>query len=77
MHKLSTYSHIKELLNTKLKLLCQKNSDSFDIGMKNVREILAEMNDIKANSKGAKDNLKAFKKDTAAGLLRVCLLKVK
>ena len=77
MQKLSTYSHVKEILNCKLKILCQKNSDSFDKGMKNVRQILAEMQEIKSKSQEAKSQLKGFKLGTAGGLLRVCLLKIK
>ena len=61
----------------KLKFLCQSNSNSFDTGMKKVRTIMTEMQDIRVSLKNNKLELSQYKKDIAANIARVNLLKIK
>ena len=75
--RVSNLSYIQENINMKLKFLCQSNSNSFDTGMKKVRAIMTEMQDIRVSLKNNKLELSQYKKDIAANIARVNLLKIK
>ena len=47
--RVSNLSYIQQTINCKLKYLCQSNSNSFDVGMKKVRTIMTEMQDIRSS----------------------------